>query len=59
MLLNSRKKLSALPVEEPDEIDRAMLAEAEIDRAMLAEAVNDGTTIPLEDLEEYSGELTR
>ena len=49
MLLNSRKKLSALPVEEPDEIDRAMLAEA----------VNDGTTIPLENLEEYSGELTR
>ena len=45
------KKLNALPVEEPDEIDRAMLAEAA--------AVNDGTTIPLEDLEEYSGKLVQ
>ena len=43
------KKLNALPVEEPDEIDKAMLAEAA--------TVNDGTTIPLEDLEEYSGKL--
>lgn len=43
------KKLSKLPVEEPDEIDKAMLADAA--------AVNDGTTVSLDDLEEYSGKL--
>lgn len=47
------RKLAALPVEQPDEIDKAMLAEAE--------AMDDGTVIPLEDLkremEEYSGKL--
>ena len=47
------KKLASLPVEEPDEIDLAMLAEAE--------AVNDGSAVSLEDfkheLEEYSGRL--
>ena len=47
------KKLAALPSEEPDAIDRAMLAEAE--------AVNDGTLVDLEDfrrsLEDYSGRL--
>jgi len=48
-----QKKLAALPVEEPDEIDKAMLAEAE--------TINDGTTVSLEELkrelEEYSGKL--
>lgn len=47
------RKLAALPVEEPDEIDKAMLAEAE--------AMDDGTTITLEELKrelsEYSGRL--
>ena len=43
------RKLSKLPVEEPDEIDKAMLADAA--------AVNDGTTVSLDDLEEYSGKL--
>ena len=47
------KKLNTLPEEEPDEIDRTMLAEAE--------AVNDGSTVSLEELkqelEEYSGKL--
>lgn len=46
-------KLKTLPVEEPDEIDKAMLAEAE--------SIDDGTTVSLEqfnrDLEEYSGRL--
>ena len=36
------KKLNALPVEEPDEIDKAMISEAE--------AVNDGSTIPLKNM---------
>ena len=40
------KKLNALPKEEPDEIDRAMLAEAE--------AVNDGSTVSLEELKQKS-----
>lgn len=35
------EKLNHLPVEEPDEIDRAMLAEADL--------VNDGTTISLDE----------
>lgn len=47
------KKLSSLPVEEPDPLDRAMLREAA--------AVNDGSGLSLEewkrDLEEYSGRL--
>lgn len=47
------EKLSALPVEEPDEIDKAMLVDAE--------AVNDGTTISLDEfqrsVEDYSGKL--
>lgn len=47
------KKLVSLPSEEPDEIDLAMLAEAE--------AMDDGTTVTLEELkrelEEYSGRL--
>lgn len=43
------KRLNKLPVEEPDEIDKAMLAGAG--------AVNDGTTVSLDDLEEYSGKL--
>lgn len=47
------EKLNRLPVEEPDEIDRAMLADAQ--------AVNDGTTVSLEEfrksLEQYSGKL--
>jgi len=47
------KKLAALPTEEPDELDRAMLAEAE--------SMDDGTTVRLEafrkELEEYSGRL--
>ena len=46
-------KLKQLPVEEPDEIDCAMLAEAE--------EMDDGTTITLEELkrnlEGYSGKL--
>ena len=46
-------KLKTLPVEEPDEIDRAMLAEAE--------AMDDGSTVSLEEfhktLDEYSGRL--
>lgn len=46
-------KLKTLPVEEPDEIDKAMLAEAE--------AMDDGTTVSLEEfrksLEDYSGRL--
>lgn len=36
------KKLAALPVEEPDEIDKAMMEEAG--------AVNDGSAKPLKDL---------
>lgn len=47
------EKLSSLPVEDPDEIDRAMLAEAE--------AINDGTTVSLEEFQrslgDYSGKL--
>ena len=47
------KKLVALPVEELDEVDKTMLAEAE--------AINDGTTVSLDELkrelEEYSGKL--
>ena len=47
------RRLSALPVEEPDEIDRAMLASAAQE--------NDDTTISLEalrsELEDYSGRL--
>lgn len=47
------KKLATLPTEEPDEIDKAMLA--------AAEAEDDGTTMTLDDfkrsLEEYSGKL--
>lgn len=47
------RKLSQIPVVEPDEIDKAMLAEAE--------AMDDGTTVNLEEfkrsLEEYSGRL--
>lgn len=47
------EKLNRLPVEEPDEIDRAMLADAQ--------AVNDETTVSLEEfrkgLEQYSGKL--
>lgn len=47
------KKLASLPMEEPDETDRAMLAEAE--------AVNDGSLVNLDDLaqdlEDYSGKL--
>ena len=46
-------KLKTLPVEEPDEIYKAMLAEAE--------AMDDGTTVSLEEfrksLEDYSGRL--
>lgn len=46
-------KLNSLPVEEPDEIDREMLAEAE--------ALNDGTTVTLEEFQrsvgDYSGRL--
>lgn len=46
-------KLKQLPVEEPDELDRAMLAEAE--------EMDDGTTTALEEfkrsLEGYSGKL--
>ena len=46
-------KLKQLPVEDPDEIDCAMLAEAE--------EMDDGTTITLEELkrnlEGYSGKL--
>lgn len=46
-------KLKTLPVEEPDEIDKAMLADAE--------AMDDGTTVSLEEfrksLEDYSGRL--
>lgn len=46
-------RLKALPTEEPDDIDKAMLAHAE--------AINDGTTVSLEEfkasLEEYSGKL--
>lgn len=34
------KRLNALPVETPDEIDHAMIAEAE--------SVNDGTTVSLD-----------
>lgn len=47
------QKLNSLPVEEPDEMDRAMLAEAE--------AVNDGSTVSVEEfqrsIEDYSGRL--
>lgn len=47
------QKLNHLPVEEPDEIDRAMLSEAE--------AMNDGTTVTLEEFQrgigDYSGRL--
>lgn len=46
-------KLNSLPVEEPDEIDQAMLAEAE--------ALNDGTAVTLEEFQrsvgDYSGRL--
>jgi hypothetical protein len=35
-------KIKSIPAEEPDELDLAMIAEAE--------AINDGTTISLEDL---------
>ena len=46
-------KLNSLPVEEPDEIDQAMLEEAE--------ALNDGTTVTLEEFQrsvgDYSGRL--
>lgn len=49
----SEEKLNRLPVEEPDEIDRAMLADAEM--------FNDGTSVSLEEfrkgLEQYSGKL--
>lgn len=48
-----RKKLNALPAESPDEIDLAMMRQAD--------AVNDGSLIGLEqlkqELEEYSGKL--
>ncbi len=47
------RKLKALPEEEPDELDRVMLAQAK--------AENDGSAVSLEDcrkeLEEYSGRL--
>lgn len=47
------EKLKRLPVESPDDIDSAMLAEAS--------AVDDGSTVSLEEfrksLEEYSGRL--
>lgn len=47
------EKLKRLPVESPDDIDQAMLAEAS--------AVDDGSTVSLEEfrksLEEYSGRL--
>lgn len=47
------KKLAALPEEEPDEIDKAMMEEAR--------AVNDGSMVSLDELkkelEEYSGKL--
>lgn len=47
------KKLKALPVEQPDEIDKAMLAEAV--------SMDDGTTVSLDDfrqtLEGYSGKI--
>ena len=47
------KKLSALPEVEPDDIDTAMLREAQ--------EVNDDTAVPLEDfkrdLEEFSGKV--
>ena len=46
-------KLKQVPVVEPDEMDRAMLAEAEM--------LDDGTTVSLDEfkrsLEEYSGKL--
>ena len=46
-------KLKSLPVEEPDDIDKAMLAEAQ--------AMDDGSTVSLDEfnknLEEYSGKL--
>lgn len=46
-------KLEQLPAEEPDQIDRAMLAEAE--------AMNDGETVTLEEFQrsvgDYSGRL--
>lgn len=48
-----KNKIASIPVEEPDEIDLAMLAEAK--------QINDGSTISLEDfkadLEKYSGRL--
>lgn len=51
--LEFEKKLNRLPIEDPDEIDRAMLAEAE--------KVNDGTTVTLEafqrSINDYSGKL--
>ena len=47
------KRLAALPVEEPDDIDKAMLAEAAV--------INDGSTVTLEEfrrgLDEYSGRV--
>ena len=47
------KKLAALPVEEPDEIDLSMMAEAD--------QINDGNTVSLEELKEslkgYSGKM--
>lgn len=46
-------KLKKLPVEQPDEIDKAMLADAT--------SIDDGSTVSLEEfragLEEYSGRL--
>lgn len=51
--LEFEKKLNRLPIEDPDEIDRAMLAEAE--------KANDGTTVTLEafqhSINDYSGKL--
>ena len=47
------KKMATIPVEEPDEVDLAMLEEAD--------RINDGSTVPykefLESLEGYSGKL--
>ena len=47
------EKLRALPIEEPDEIDKVMLAEAA--------STDDGTTVNLDDfrqaLEGYSGKI--
>lgn len=48
-----QKKLNTLPEEEPDELDLAMLAQAQ--------EVNDGTTVTLEEFQksigDYSGKL--